>query len=314
MKKLSVQDLADLVSEKQDMNKKHVDAFIRSFFQLIEEELGKSGYVKIKGLGTFKLINIESRESININTGERFEIQEHSRITFTPDPVLKDTINKPFAHFETVILNEGTVFDDMPVDIDNEIESPSSLEEKEEPSEEVKKDVEQIPENFNSHVKKEYHRNFCGLITAIISILIVVLLGIGLFIYKVLSKERDDQQLENTMIIGDSLKKIPQEVSLEEIRKIDTTNTKEQEKQIVKTGNSDIERVPFEPDSTNYVIIGTKTTYTIQEGETLVKVALRFYGTKVLWPYLVKYNSDIIKHPDNVHPGTTINIPELKKK
>ena len=71
---------------------------------------------------------------------------------------------------------------------------------------------------------------------------------------------------------------------------------------------------PFEPDSVNYKIVGTKTTYTIQEGETLTKVALRFYGTKALWPYIVKHNSGVIKNPDHVPYGTVIKIPELEKK
>ena len=71
---------------------------------------------------------------------------------------------------------------------------------------------------------------------------------------------------------------------------------------------------PFEPDSVNYKIVGTKATYTIQEGETLTKVALRFYGTKALWPYIVKYNSGVIKNPDHVPYGTVIKIPELEKK
>ena len=71
---------------------------------------------------------------------------------------------------------------------------------------------------------------------------------------------------------------------------------------------------PFEPDSVNYKIVGTKATHTIQEGETLTKVALRFYGTKALWPYIVKYNSDVIKNPDHVPYGTVIKIPELEKK
>lgn len=71
---------------------------------------------------------------------------------------------------------------------------------------------------------------------------------------------------------------------------------------------------PFEPDSVNYKIVGTKATYIIQEGETLTKVALRFYGTKALWPYIVKYNSGVIKNPDHVPYGTVIKIPELEKK
>lgn len=71
---------------------------------------------------------------------------------------------------------------------------------------------------------------------------------------------------------------------------------------------------PFVPDSVGYTIVGTEATYTIKEGETLTKVALRFYGTKALWPYIVKHNPGVIKNPDNVPFGTTIKIPKLAKK
>lgn len=114
--KLNIQDLIDLLAEKHGMSKKNADSFVKEFFQLIEEALEKDKYVKIKGLGAFKLIDVESRESVNVNTGERFEIQGHTKVSFTPEPALKDIINKPFAHFETVVLNEGTVLEDTPVD------------------------------------------------------------------------------------------------------------------------------------------------------------------------------------------------------
>lgn len=79
--------------------------------------------MKVKGLGAFKLIDVESRESVNVNTGERFEIQGHTKVSFTPEPALKDLINKPFSHFETVVLNDNTVLEDTPVDdSDNEDE------------------------------------------------------------------------------------------------------------------------------------------------------------------------------------------------
>ena len=75
---------------------------------MIEQALENEKTVKIKGLGTFKLVDVDSRESVNVNTGERFQIKGHTKVSFTPDTNLRDTINKPFAHFETVVLNEGT--------------------------------------------------------------------------------------------------------------------------------------------------------------------------------------------------------------
>ena len=80
--KKNIQDLVDLLSDSQRMNKRNAEAFVKEFFSLIEEALERDKYVRIKGLGTFKLITVDSRESINVNTGERFEIQEHTKISF----------------------------------------------------------------------------------------------------------------------------------------------------------------------------------------------------------------------------------------
>ena len=85
-------------------------------FDLIEETLATEKYVKVKGLGPFKLTEVDSRESVNVNTGERIEIQGHTKVSFTPDTSMKDLINKPFAHFETVILNDGVELADTPTE------------------------------------------------------------------------------------------------------------------------------------------------------------------------------------------------------
>ena len=81
--KMNIQDLIDMLAEKHGMSKKNAESFTKEFFQLIEEALEKDKYVKIKGLGTFKLIDVESRESVNVNTGERFQIQGHTGLFYT---------------------------------------------------------------------------------------------------------------------------------------------------------------------------------------------------------------------------------------
>ena len=111
--KLTLQELIDLLAARHQMEPQDADAFVREFWALIEEGLKSDNYVKIKGLGTFKLIDTEARESINIQTGERIEIQSHARVTFSPEAALRDLINRPFAHFETVVLNDSTNFDDL---------------------------------------------------------------------------------------------------------------------------------------------------------------------------------------------------------
>ncbi len=104
--------MANLLAEKQGINKKEAELFVRGMFDVIEEALATDKYVKVKGLGTFKLTEVDSRESVNVNTGERFEIQGHTKISFTPDSSMKELINRPFSHFETVILNDGVELDE----------------------------------------------------------------------------------------------------------------------------------------------------------------------------------------------------------
>lgn len=110
--KINIQDLSSVLVSQNALAKEEADNFIREFFSLIVSALDRDKYVKIKGLGVFKLIEVDARESMNINTKERFEIPGYTKVSFTPDASLRDTINKPFAHFETVILNENTVFED----------------------------------------------------------------------------------------------------------------------------------------------------------------------------------------------------------
>lgn len=110
--KINIQDLSSVLVSQNALTKEEADTFIREFFSLIVSALDRDKYVKIKGLGVFKLIEVDARESMNINTKERFEIPGYTKVSFTPDASLRDTINKPFAHFETVILNENTVFED----------------------------------------------------------------------------------------------------------------------------------------------------------------------------------------------------------
>ena len=94
--KITILDLANVLADKHSMEKKDAEQFIKGMFELVEEALSTEKYVKVKGLGVFKLTDVESRESINVNTGERFEIQGHTKISFTPDNSIKELINKPF--------------------------------------------------------------------------------------------------------------------------------------------------------------------------------------------------------------------------
>ena len=416
--RLTIQDLTDLLAAKHSMTKKDAEAFVKEFFLLIEQALESENTVKVKGLGTFKLIDVDSRESVNVNTGERFQIKGHTKVSFSPDANLRDTINKPFAHFETVVLNENTVLEDTPIEETEEEESgeeviptviPESIEPQSQPKEEEKEEMslteiqpiveprsiepqsvvvepktvpvemkeiitaEEIieqellranlkPESTivrSQEGKSEMAKGAEVAQTAIqptpqknipdssvkekspvpylITIIILVLLlcgGVVLFIYypDLFSSSSDKNALDmppvttqpvkpevqlSDTIEQDSVKDIKPETPKTSITPTPVVPQKKEAVTPAKTENKVIRQQPSTSvylDSASYKITGTKTKYTVKEGETLTRVSLRFYGTKAMWPYIVKHNPDVIKNPNNVPYGTTIKIPELTKE
>ena len=435
--KVTIQDIIELLAEKHSMTKKDAEIFVKGMFELIEEALATEKYVKVKGLGTFKLTEVESRESVNVNTGERIEIQGHTKISFTPDSSMKDLINKPFAHFETVILNENTKLEDTETEIEGEEEdtvdenapkpkqtvaakevelietentedspneNPIASEDivteaekdivvetavpqtvsplaetiegnkvTDKPQEEVmtiadaailaahkaceeKTSLEiivpqeatpsektvTVTSNFEKEQKIEEtteaqeisgekkNRVSRGIILVII--LIVCITG-GIYWYLQSDKTSDLQSpatIKNTQEqLEEDIPAIPVNDSLMQGK--DTANiwtnvagkeTISQSQQTVSpsteksSGVATTANVAKETlaDTVEYDITGTKTNYTLQEGESLVKLAVKFYGTKKLWPYIVKHNKNIIKDADRVPIGTTLRIPELTPK
>ena len=124
MSKLILQDLADVLIEKHGAGKKEALQFVSAMFDVIQEGLQTDKTVKIKGLGTFKVIEVDARESVSVNTGGRVVIDSHSKISFTPDAAMKELVNKPFSGFETVMLNDGVTFDDIDSADTNESQAP----------------------------------------------------------------------------------------------------------------------------------------------------------------------------------------------
>lgn len=379
--RLTIQDLIDLLAEKHGMDRKDADGFVKEFFLLIEQALESDTYVKIKGLGTFRLVAVDSRESVNVNTGERFQIEGHTKVSFTPDALMRDTINKPFAHFETIVLNEKTILEDTPIEeaeddeaeeelqqedivsqpiieesvtvqplveesisesVEESASQPIAIEEEEiiVPVPEVKdKEVPVLAEKTDTEtpeiksVEKSHKEK--SPVPYLIAIIIIVLLLCGAALCYVYfpdmflsSNKKDVIEMpaatagpEKGTVILDTItrkdtvaevvpeikKEVPAEVIPVPVKK-ELEPVKKEERKVAKTST------PVDPDSVTYIITGTKTTYTVKEGETLTRVALHFYGTKALWPYIVKHNRDIIKNPDNVPYGTKLKIPELVKK
>lgn len=389
--KITLQDLVELLSEKNDMTKKNADAFLRCMFDLIEEALTNEKYVKIKGLGTFKLTEVDSRESMNVNTGERIEIQGHTKISFTPDTTMKELINKPFSHFETVILNDGVELEDTPFDIEPKVEEmademvekiieepqvevepvvevkvevaeepvvspvvdePIPVEEvsesvEEEPKEieavvdeepevsepvdieekpvEVEEKVEPIEEEISEEVsipeekveekpeivvpeapRSENKTTFKVLIGIIVVLLLIILFGVYWIFFR---QEKVDTNWEYTAPVKETASVV--QVEEQQAVKEDTLLVNK-DTMVVQPVQE--EQTMVLPEDVVYEITGTITTLTLEPGQTLVKLALKYYGSKNFWPYIVQHNPDVIKDADRVPKGATIKIPKLEPK
>ena len=374
--RLNQQVFIDLLIEKHGLERKQSEKFIKEFFLLIEDSLKHDKLVKIKGLGTFKLIDVDSRESININTGERFVIEGYTKISFTPESALRELINKPFAHFETVALNENTVLEDTIIEkeesenivntensniynqdtpqINEDIINNDITEVITEPSIINSTDSETSNSNDENHnisfkdnitpeadnsLESKYDLNDPDDIVEdtsstvssrcmkyiIITIIIALLFcgGVVFYIYNpniiqteislnerfaIITGEEAIKQVSNSNVIIDDV------VVINELDTIKETPIVVAEPQAT-VNDAKVTKVDgTDPDSLSYIIKGTQTTYMVKQGETLTKISLRFYGTKNLWPYIVKHNKDIIKQPNNVPYGTLLKIPELARK
>ena len=500
--KVTLQDLAVELAKRHQLEGADAESFIRMFFTLIEDGLAADKYVKIKGLGAFKLTEVDSRESIDVNTGKRIEIQSYTKVSFTPDAAMKNLINRPFSHFEPVILNEGTTMEAMEAGLqpeeadmedadeseaagedievpeatgqastgeeeqseqDEPAESEKAIIEKEEsaapvalPTEEptvpvasvdagpvtetaesvvsvesedteaekpaepietaesleqtdtlspepvepqgtaeigpevvepmntpetadeetntvtadesenaeptVEKPVETTVSN-HVEVSQEQKRPFCYpwcMIAA--SLLIGVLVGgaacwilmsgrryIPENIYrKIMAQEEmleqrssgekpaaGFQQLaaDTTLVTAQETDTVnnpveQQETAIQQTARIENKKKTESETTGIKSvapektsvaeknkqGSTATTKVETLADTVEYTITGTKASHTIQPGESMVKLAARFYGNKKLWPYIARYNRENIKNANNVPVGTVVKIPELKPR
>lgn len=140
MSKISLNDLAQRLAEKSGISLQDAELFIRKMFDVANEGLQSDKLVKMKWLGTFKVMAVKDRESVDVNTGERIIIEGRDKISFTPDNILKEIVNKPFAQFETVVVNDGVDFDGIDRKFENAEEDGSVFE----------STLESVPDSENS--------------------------------------------------------------------------------------------------------------------------------------------------------------------
>ena len=174
MSKFSLNELAQSLSGKTGLSQQAAEQFIQKMFEVVNEGLQTDKQVKMKWLGTFKVTPVKDRESVNVNTGERIVIEGRDKISFVPDSILKEIVNKPFAQFETVIVNDGVDFEQIDKKFEEEVHStldtepaapvelPSNTEEtnpKELPSSTEKTAPDELPSNTEDTAPIDYVHN-----------------------------------------------------------------------------------------------------------------------------------------------------------
>lgn len=372
-RKINLSQLADLLSQAGGISKTASEQFVKNFFDIISQNVLSDGLVKVKGLGTFKVLQMEDRESVNVNTGERFIIEGHQKISFSPDPELKDRINKPFSAFETVEItaeqaeeiskagsqSESTSDSDESdkTDLNPVAIEPEKTDEKENDNE--KEAVEKKSPEVYDVTQKKSVRVLLKILVWLLSISLAIVLGVYL-LWPVLGNtilgivERDITDSRKTEVVADSTGSAvvpvretspvkpaepvtkpaepvtkPAEPAVESAGKPETSPQKPQ----TPAGNAAAkDETPVNPyrfqlnkadeakdlseftaaDTVNYTMDGDMTVHVLQSGETITVLALKYYGSKKLWPYIVKYNN--ISNANTLRPGAKIRIPILRSK
>ena len=342
--KLTIQELAKVLVDKNSLTPQAANKFAAEMFSLILERLQQGEQVKVKGLGTFKIIDVEARESVSVRTGERFVIDGHSKVTFTPDAVMKELVNRPFSQFETVVLNDGVEFADISVqsgeadDLDVPAEAmageePPQVQTATEPADngnpvedavaEQKEEIivpveesEAEPEKVNNEpaeepvLEAEDHepdRSWLRLLLGGLGVLLLMALS-AIFGYQY----GHTQQVSpaDSVIVHDTIyMAAPQ----------DPDETEEDTFTVVETVPQKDELPPVDPYAAKdervrlgaYRIVGTAEEITVQSGQTFYSICRAHLGPDMEC-YVEVYNN-LPKQP-TIQVGQTIKIPKLELK
>lgn len=315
--KINQSDLAVELSQSRGISKKEAESFMDNFFSIIEEYVIREKSVKIKGLGTFKLIDVNDRESVNVNTGERIVIAGHSKISFTPDNALKDQVNSPFAEFETVPLSDNVDIAMMekiePIEpAKPSVSEPAEIIEPVKPVEpektvEPEKPVEPVKPVEPEKPKPESHVFRNCVWTTVTLVLVILSYTVGY--YKiipmpVLDSARQTKTETQEITKPEKPLEAPKRTETQKVEPASTDSTA-----IYKKLAQQYEQV----EGGEYLIVGELDhVHNMRVGETLYKIAGKELGCQKLMPYIMVFN----KYPDDIvlHPGDPIKLPKLVKK
>ena len=344
--KLNHSDISALLSKHCNISQSKADNFVKNFFEIIIEGLDADGIVKINGLGTFKMIDVASRGSVNVNTGEKIEIKGHRKLTFLPSDALKEKVNRPFAMFEPVEVDDdysdddeieseastteqtsdtevgdGNKVDENSVDATNEVTETEAVvcdtdENKTSEAAETsgEKCVEAIPETETHSIEapteqivKQPAKKSRNII--IYTLFILAIIAILFFVFRNSNSSSSIAEPVAPIVVESEVQDTVQEIIVQP----DTIEVQESQEikefiLVEEMNNLSLTKVSIK-DTIIYSISGTMTTHRIGHDETLTKISLKYFNDKRLWPYIVQYNK--MKNYNQLEIGTELLIPTL---
>ena len=315
MGKQTIQEVAKILVEKNGLAPKDANRFATEFFNLIMQRLQQGDQVKVKGLGTFKIINVEARESVSVRTGERVVIDSHSKVTFTPDAVMKELVNRPFSQFETVVLNDGVEFADMPDEASEE--EQEVVNEGNEPNE---PEHEELYEPEEPDEPRPWGRWLA------LAALVLVLMALSAFGGYEYGRRQQPVAVADTVWVKDTIRVAEQPVDTPDVK----AEVKEEIKAVVKEEAKEnlkveVKEKPKAEEQTAdryaakdervrlgaYRIVGTAEEITIQPGQTFYSICRAHLGPDMEC-YIEVYN-DLPRNPQ-IKAGQKLKIPKLELK
>lgn len=319
-KKISIQELTDIIAKESNSTKKFSEDFIRELVDVIAEYLEKDEIVKVKGLGTFKLLWIEDRKSVNVTTGETIILPARYKVSFIPESSVKQSINAPYSHLETFVP-------EPPQHVDNngykkiaeepiEISVEQSTEKSEEPITEPAASKQDVKNSeSSSRPEKKQKRNITWLI-----ILIVLLLLCGATFYFqamwVPIARTNIEKWFGIKIEPDTVAVAPVELEenllLEDSTELYFDSLYNQSDSLVTDTVAIAEMAPiadYNPSVAKDAPV--RETVIVRDGSRLTMVAYRAFGHKAFWVYVYDANRDVLRHPNDVAQGMRLRIPDL---
>ena len=347
MERKNLSNLIDAIQAISPDARENIEQFTRAFFQTIAKGLESDRIVKIKGFGTFKVIDVSPRESIDVNSGKRIEINGHSKITFTPDTYVKEAVNKPFVHLQSVVINEGTdisllekvgsdnatsepyeptreneIIEEEPADTDNNSEETGDYnapEPAEEPAEEIPEEAsceiqeepeEEAEENNTIDEPTEEPTEYSHKSSRLTCIISTAIAAVVFFALGFFTAKTNFGDLAKTSAPGST----PTIQKSSTASKAPQTAKKELQKSQASPAPDKESIKPLKPimpiqTGDKYMIVGQQGSHILGKGENITRLAKKTYGDKDCVKYIIRFND--IKDPDLISVGAELKLPEL---